>query len=173
MLIACPTCDTSYDVDAEKLGEGRPVRCRRCRTQWVAIAAAMPDPALPVSETGDPALTLDVDSLSYKSLRGSVGVEVRGDLGDEGYSFRPYGSLAVEKDFIGDERAVRFAQTSAPTIVNSFALEDGSKDAYGRFSAGFSASVFDNVSVDAAASATFGKDQGDETSGHLGLRIGF
>lgn len=77
------------------------------------------------TETGDPALTLEVDSLSYKSLRGSLGVEVRGDMGDDGFNFRPYGSLAVEKDFIGDERTVRFAQTSAPTIVNSFALEDG------------------------------------------------
>ena len=124
-------------------------------------------------ETGDPALTLAVDSLSYKSMRGSLGVEVRGDMGDEGYNFRPYGAVAVEKDFIGDERTVRFAQTSAPGIVNSYAFEDGSKEAYGRFSGGFSASIFSNVSVDSEISTTFGKDQGNETSGHLGVRIGF
>jgi len=124
-------------------------------------------------ETGDPALTLAVDSVSYKSMRGSLGVEVRGDLGDEGYHFRPYGSLVVEKDFIGDERTVQFAQTSAPTIVNSFAFEDGSKDAYGRFTSGFSAAISSGVSVDAAASITFGRDEGDETSGHLAFRFGF
>ena len=70
----------------------------------------------------------------------------------------------VEKDFTGDERTIHFAQTSAPTIVNSFALEDASKKAYGRVSGGFSAAILSTVSLDVAGSATIGKDQGDETS---------
>jgi len=125
------------------------------------------------TETGDPALTLNVDSLTYKSLRGSAGIEVRGDFGGGGVQLRPFAAAAVEKDFTGDERTVRFSQTSAPTIVNSFALEDASKKAYGRFGVGFSAAIFSNVSLDIAGSATIGKDQGDETSAHLGVRVGF
>lgn len=125
------------------------------------------------TEDGDPALTLHVDSLSYKSLRGSAGVEVRGDFGDAGEQFRPFAAAMVEKDFTGDERTIHFAQTSAPTIVNSFVLEDASTKAYGRFSAGFSAAILSNVSLDVAGSATIGQDQGDETSAHLGVRVGF
>ena len=125
------------------------------------------------TEDGDPALTLDVDSLTYKSMRGSLGLEVRGDFAGGGVQLRPYAAAAVEKDFTGDERTIHFAQTSAPTIVNSFALEDASKKAYGRFSGGFSAAIFTNVNLDVAGSATIGKDQGDETSAHLGVRVGF
>ena len=125
------------------------------------------------TETGDPVLTLNVDSLTYKSLRGSAGIEVRSDFEGGGVQIRPFASAMVEKDFSGDERTVRFAQTSAPTIVNSFALTDASKKAYGRFSAGFGAAILTGVSLDVAGSATIGKDQGEETSAQVGLRIGF
>ncbi len=125
------------------------------------------------TETGDPVLTLNVDSLSYKSLRGSVGVEVRGDFEGGGAQLRPFASAVIEKDFTGDERTVRFAQTSAPTIVNSFQLQDASTDAYGRLSLGFSAAILESVSLDVAGSATVSKDQGEETSAHLGFRFAF
>jgi predicted Zn finger-like uncharacterized protein len=37
MLIICPTCATSYDVDVASLRpNGRKVRCLRCRTVWMA-----------------------------------------------------------------------------------------------------------------------------------------
>ena len=43
MLIVCPHCATSYQVEAPALGRaGRTVRCARCKTQWFA---APPDPA--------------------------------------------------------------------------------------------------------------------------------
>jgi len=125
------------------------------------------------TETGDPVLTLNVDSLSYKSLRGSAGVEMRSDFEGGGVQLKPYVSAVLEKDFSGDERVVRFSQTSAPTIVNSFQLSDASKKAYGRFSLGFNAAILNGVSLDLAGSATVGKDQGEETSAHLGLRFGF
>jgi predicted Zn finger-like uncharacterized protein len=38
MLIVCPNCETSYEIDAVKLGAGRTVRCARCQTQWFAAA---------------------------------------------------------------------------------------------------------------------------------------
>ena len=124
------------------------------------------------TETGDPALTLNVSSLKYTSLRGSAGLEVRGDFGGGGIQLRPYVAATAEKDFTGDARTVRFSQTASPTIVNSFAFDDASKRAYGRFSGGFSAAIFSAVSLDVAGSATVGKDQGEETSAHVGLRFG-
>jgi predicted Zn finger-like uncharacterized protein len=37
MLIICPSCATTYQVATETVGEhGRPVRCARCLTEWVA-----------------------------------------------------------------------------------------------------------------------------------------
>ena len=66
-----------------------------------------------------------------------------------------------------------FAQTSAPGIVNSWDFADTDKKAYGRLSAGLSAGVVGNVSLDGALSMTFGKKQGNETSAHVGLKVGF
>jgi uncharacterized protein YhjY with autotransporter beta-barrel domain len=125
------------------------------------------------TESGDPALELNVDSVSYKSLRGSAGVELRSDFEGGGVQLRPFASAVVEKDFSGDDRTVRFSQTASPTIVNSFAFADGSKKAYGRFSAGFGAAILTGVTLDVAGSVTVGMDQGEETSAHLGVRIGF
>lgn len=125
------------------------------------------------TETGDPVLTLNVDSLTYRSLRGSIGVELRGDFAGGGVQIRPFASAVVEKDFTGDERTVHFSQTSAPEIVNSFTFEDASKSAYGRISGGFNAAIMQSVSLDVGGSATVGKDQGEETSAQLGLRFAF
>jgi len=56
MLIVCPTCQTSYQVNHAALGEaGRSVRCARCRTVWLAQAENIearlaPAPADPESE---------------------------------------------------------------------------------------------------------------------------
>ena len=125
------------------------------------------------TESGDPALTLNVSNIKYSSLRGSAGLEVRGDFGGGGIQLRPYVAATAEKDFTGDSRTVFFSQTASPTIVNSFAFDDASKHAYGRFSGGFSAAIFNSVSIDIAGSATVGKDQGEETSAQLGLRFAF
>lgn len=41
MLIVCPNCASSYEVQADKLGAGgRSVRCVRCREVWFATAAS-------------------------------------------------------------------------------------------------------------------------------------
>lgn len=42
MLIACPNCSTSYEIDPASLGEaGRTVRCARCKTTWFASKPEM------------------------------------------------------------------------------------------------------------------------------------
>ncbi|MEO5641633.1 MAG: autotransporter domain-containing protein [Sphingomicrobium sp.] len=125
------------------------------------------------TEAGDAALTLNVGSQRFSSLRGDAGIELRGDFGDNGATFRPYASLVAEKDFKGDSRIAYYALTAAPTIVNHFAFETASKKTYGRASVGLSASIAGAVSIDAGVSGTFGKRQGNETSGQVGLNFGF
>ena len=125
------------------------------------------------TEGGDPALTLNVDSVSAKALTGSVGAELRGDFNTEGLQIRPFAAAALEMDLLGDGRTVRFSQTSAPTIVNHWEIDDRSKSAYARFTGGASAAVVGRLSVDAILSGTVGQKQGDELSAHVGLKLGF
>ena len=43
MLIACPNCATSYNIDPGSLGAtGRTVRCARCKTTWFADGSTAP-----------------------------------------------------------------------------------------------------------------------------------
>lgn len=43
MLIVCPHCASTYDVEPAALGgKGRPVRCAVCRTLWFAMPDAPP-----------------------------------------------------------------------------------------------------------------------------------
>ncbi|WP_293941649.1 autotransporter domain-containing protein [Sphingomonas sp.] len=125
------------------------------------------------TETGDAALTLNVREQRFSSLRGDAGIELRGDFGTGDSHFRPFASLVAEKDFTGDGRTAYYALTAAPTIINHFAFADASKKTYARASAGLASSITGGVSIDAAVSGTFGKKQGNETSGQVGLNFGF
>ena len=77
------------------------------------------------------------------------------------------------KDFAGDGRTIHFAQTTAPTIVNSWQLEDRSRHVYGRLTGGLSANLFAGVNLDALVSATVDRDGGNDTSANIGVRVGF
>ena len=125
------------------------------------------------TENGDAALALSVGRETFSTLRGSAGAELRGDFGDDGLQLRPFAAAMVEKQFGNDARTFDYAQTSAPTIVNHFRIEDASKDVYGRLSAGLSATIMSGISVNATLSGTVLKEQGNETTGHLGLRAAF
>ena len=125
------------------------------------------------TENGDPALTLNVGATKYSSLRGSLGAELRGDFAGGGVQFRPYVALVAEKELGSNGRSVSFSQTDAPTIVNHFDFEDVSTKIYGRGTVGATARIFSNVLLDSGISMTAGKKQGNETSGHLGIRVGF
>lgn len=122
------------------------------------------------TEDGDPALTLNVSSASVKAFEGSLGAEIRGDKSS---GFRPFGSAVLVKDFDGDGRTIEFAQTTAPTIVNSWRLDDRSKRVYGRLTAGASADLMKGLSLDALVSATVDKRGGNDTSAHVGITAGF
>jgi uncharacterized protein YhjY with autotransporter beta-barrel domain len=120
------------------------------------------------TESGDPVLTLNVGSQSYKAFTGQLGVEARGDLA----GLHPFVDLTAERNFTGDDRLITFAQTSAPTIVNSWAVP-GRKQTYGRVSGGASANLIGGISIDAFASTTLSRKGGNEVSGQLGLKARF
>jgi predicted Zn finger-like uncharacterized protein len=54
MHIVCPACETTYDVPEQVLAPGRPLRCARCRSEWIPLAADPPfapdDPSPPEPE---------------------------------------------------------------------------------------------------------------------------
>jgi hypothetical protein len=79
----------------------------------------------------------------------------------------------VEKELLDGARNIRFAQTSAPGIVNTWDFDDRSKKAYGRVSFGGSAAILDRVNLNAVGSTTISKDGGDEVSAQVGLSVGF
>ena len=124
------------------------------------------------TEAGDAALTLNVGRQRVSSLRGSLGGEVRGDFAGGGVQLRPYFAALLEKDFRGDDRTLTFAQTSAPGIVNRLRV-GRSETMYGRLSVGLSAAILSSVSINANLSGTLSKDDGNETTGHVGLRAAF
>jgi phospholipase/lecithinase/hemolysin len=123
------------------------------------------------TESGDPALNLNVDTVTAKSLTGSLGAELRGDFDNNGIQLRPFASAVAEMDFIGDGRTVYYAQTASPGIVNHWSFEDRSKDPYARLTGGASAAIFDRLTLDALASGTLGREQGDDVSAQVGLRL--
>jgi uncharacterized protein YhjY with autotransporter beta-barrel domain/phospholipase/lecithinase/hemolysin len=120
------------------------------------------------TETGDPALTLSVGSQSLSDLSGQAGLEVRGTLA----GLHPYLDLTAEHNFAGNDGLISFAQTSAPVIINHWAVSRG-KDTYGRISGGASANVGNTVSIDLTMATTVGRNGGQETSGQLGLKARF
>ena len=120
------------------------------------------------TETGDPALTLNVGSQSVKELTGQAGVELRGDLA----GLHPFVDLTAERDFTGNDRLISFDQTSSPVIVNHWAVP-GHKQTYGRLSGGASATLVGGVSIDAFASTTLSRDNGQEIGGQVGLKARF
>ena len=125
------------------------------------------------TETGDPVLTLNVDDQEASSLTGSAGVELRGNLQSGDLSVQPYLTAAVEREFEGDARTIRYALTAAPEIVNSWTLPERSRDTYGRIGGGVSLSLGGGIALQVHGSATIGQDGGREAAGSAALKIGF
>lgn len=125
------------------------------------------------TENGDPVLTLNVGDQDVKALTGSAGAEVRGSFNSGGLAIEPYLAVTAEKDFEGDSRAITYAGTASPTIVNTFVLEDRSKDVFGRARAGANFTLASNVTMQLRGETTINQDGGDEVSGFLGVKVGF
>ncbi|NNC47749.1 MAG: autotransporter domain-containing protein [Sphingomonas sp.] len=125
------------------------------------------------TESGDPALNLIVDDISYSSTRGLLGLEIRGDAGLGEAILRPHGMIGIEAELNSDDRDFTFSQTSSPGIVNSWMVEGDDGDPYGRLAVGLTAGLSSAIHVDASLSTTISKNNGEESSAALSLSIGF
>jgi phospholipase/lecithinase/hemolysin/uncharacterized protein YhjY with autotransporter beta-barrel domain len=126
------------------------------------------------TETGDPVLTLMVGRQTAEVLVGSVGVQIRAPFTVNGRIISPYLNLTAEDDLIGNGRIIQFGATSAPLIINNWAIPSGtSQHVYGRVAGGVVAPVTNNVALTANLSRTVGRQGGDDFYGTGGLKISF
>jgi uncharacterized protein YhjY with autotransporter beta-barrel domain/phospholipase/lecithinase/hemolysin len=125
------------------------------------------------TENGDPVLTNKVGAQRAKALIGSAGLEARGNFSAGGLAVRPYVSLTAEKELSGDGRAVTYAGTASPTIVNTWVIPDGKRDVYGRIGGGVDFALGGTVSLQVQASASVGRDGGNDFNGFAGFKLGF
>jgi outer membrane lipase/esterase len=126
------------------------------------------------TEAGDPVLILNVGPQTEEALIGSVGAQFRMPFVVNGRIINPYLNLTAEDDFIGNGRLIQFSATSAPLIVNNWAIPNGtSQNVYGRVATGVVAQVWNNVSLTANVSRTFGHQGGDDFYGTGGFKVSF
>jgi outer membrane lipase/esterase len=126
------------------------------------------------TESGDPVLTLNVGEQVAETLIGSVGAQFRFPFMVAGKIISPYVNLTADDDFIGNGRIVQFGATSAPLIINNWAIPNaGSRNVYGRVAAGVVAPVWNNVALMANVSQTFARTGGNDFYGNGGLKISF
>jgi predicted Zn finger-like uncharacterized protein len=60
MRLACPECAAEYEVPADRLKPGKPVRCARCGNKWSPVQ--QPEEfVLPAAAAGRPELDADLD----------------------------------------------------------------------------------------------------------------
>jgi outer membrane lipase/esterase len=123
------------------------------------------------TETGDPVLTLNVEEQRVDSLVGSAGVEARATLELGGATVQPYVQAALEQEFAGDGRTVRYALTAAPTIVNQWVLPDRPDDLHGRVTAGANFAITGGIGLQVNATTSIGQDLGNDVGGFVGLRV--
>jgi uncharacterized protein YhjY with autotransporter beta-barrel domain len=124
-------------------------------------------------ETGDPVLTLNVGSQKADSLLGSAGAELRGSFSSGGLAISPYAAVTAERELQGDGRIVRYSETAAPTIVNSFVEPRRSDDTHGRVTAGASLALGGALSLQVQGSSAFSRKGGNDKAGFVGVKLGF
>lgn len=125
------------------------------------------------TESGDPALSLNVGSTKASNLTGGIGLELRGVLGDAALALRPFAQAMIEKKLSGSVGGVVYSQTDAPVIVNHFDFSDPGKKAYARLTGGADVQLFSATTLHVVVSDTFGRRDGSDLSGQLGFKFGF
>ncbi len=109
MLIVCPNCTSSYEVQPDKLGDaGRSVRCARCATTWFAAAGAgwsVPSRTLMPSAETTP----------------NSGQQIEG--GEFGWTFNPDDDIADATQASPRHDAAGASDDGAPTQSGEFQTE--------------------------------------------------
>ena len=124
------------------------------------------------TESGDPVLTLNVGRQVAETLIGSVGAQFRFPFWVGGRLISPYVNLTADDDIIGNGRIVQFGATSAPLIINSWTIPNGtSQHVYGRVAAGVVAPISNNVALMANVSQTFARQGGNDFYGNGAIKI--
>jgi predicted Zn finger-like uncharacterized protein len=136
MLIVCPSCATSYQVEEPLLGEqGRSVRCVRCRTVWLATpsveAVSAGEEAWPAAPVDDPWATAELaNETSGNEELTSIGTSLGTSLGDDASALNEETALQwtdptpeetpAPDTFAGaaDPISIADAPSVAPTIGN-------------------------------------------------------
>jgi outer membrane lipase/esterase len=125
------------------------------------------------TETGDAALTLNVQEQEDDALVGNVGIELNGDFDMGGARVSPFLIARAEKELEDDARTIRYALTTAPTIVNQWVVGGDSDDPYGRLTGGANFSITSNLTLQVTAGTTIDREGGDDSSASVALRMGF
>ena len=125
------------------------------------------------TEGGDPVLTLNVSDQKASEFVGFAGAAAEFEVEVGGLSVQPFVKLLAEKELDSSGRDILYANTSAPTIVNTWELEESERDVYGRIEGGVSFELVSAISLELQASATFEHPERDEFSGFAGFKIGF
>ena len=125
------------------------------------------------SEAGDPVLRLNVQEQRASETIGFAGLEAQLDAGAGALAVKPFAKLLAEKQIGGSRGAIRYAAAGSPTIVNTFNLQQGERDLYGRLEGGVSIGLGRALSLEAKASTTFEHPEHDEMSGFVGFKLGF
>jgi predicted Zn finger-like uncharacterized protein len=138
MLIVCPKCTTSYQVEPSSLGPGgRSVRCTRCQNLWFAAvptvvtalaaiddldvidsAPRMPSPdATPPSEADNPSDWEDAGLLPQESSKVVVAEEMA-EQAEAEFSPAPASTAGIDLDGLSAEmEAQRAAEAAAADLV--------------------------------------------------------
>ena len=106
---------------------------------------------------------------AIESSRGSSAHFAEMDGG--GLAVRPYAIAALEREFEGDERTIRYAFTAAPGIVNQWVLPERSDDVHGRITAGANFELGENVALQLNGTASVEREGGNDVAGFLALKL--
>ncbi len=125
------------------------------------------------TESGDPLLTFNVGGQTLASLTGSAGVQLRIPFEVAGHAVNPYLNLTAEHDFHDGDRTLKVSETQAPLLPIFTRVDGDGTDTYGRVQLGVSASLTDSLSLVANGGTTFGRDNGYDLAGNIGLSYRF
>lgn len=125
------------------------------------------------TESGDPALTLNVQRQTLDSLVGAAGIEAKAELQAGGLAIAPYLNATLAKQFEDGGTLARFSGTFAPTIVNQVRVGDEGDDIYGQIEAGASFDLGTNVALQVQGLATIEQPGGNDYGGFAGLKVRF